>query len=114
AGWRAALASGQTPASTAGPPVLRRVRNALPLPVALGTGLALQAGNGKRAIPVRPAIAGAVAGILGIVGALGLVRGIDDALHTPSRAGQVWDASVWPDDGHPPDTFVSPLREDRA
>jgi ABC-type lipoprotein release transport system permease subunit len=76
--------------------------------------LALQAGRGKRAVPVRPAIAGAVAGVLGIVGALGLVHGIDDALHTPSRAGQVWDASVWPDDTHAPDTFIGPLREDRA
>jgi ABC-type lipoprotein release transport system permease subunit len=114
AGWRAAVASDRPEPPTVGVPVLRRLRNVLPLPVALGTGLALQAGRGKRAVPVRPAIAGAVAGVLGIVGALGLVHGIDDALHTPSRAGQVWDASVWPDDSHAPDTFISPLREDRA
>src|SRR5437764_2446290 len=114
AGWRAAVATDRPEPATVGVPVLRRVRNALPLPVALGTGLALQAGRGKRAVPVRPAIAGAVAGVLGIVGALGLVHGIDDALHTPSRAGQVWDASVWPDDGHPPDTVLGPLPDDRA
>ncbi len=114
AGWRAAVASDRPEASTPGPPVLRRLRNVLPLPIALGTGLALQAGRGTRAVPVRPAIAGAVAGILGIVGALGLVHGIDDALHTPSRSGQVWDASVWPDDTHAPETFVAPLRQDRA
>jgi len=114
AGWRAAVASEQPPPSTVGMPVLRRARNALPLPVALGTGLALQAGNGKRAIPVRPAIAGAVAGILGIVGALGLVRGIDDALHTPARSGQVWDVAITPDS---PDrgesSYIDALRADK-
>jgi ABC-type lipoprotein release transport system permease subunit len=114
AGWRAAAASDRPPASTAGSPVLRRLRNFLPLPVALGTGLALQSGSGKRAVPVRPAIVGAVAGILGIVGALGLVHGIDDALHTPSRSGQVWDASITPDDTHPPQSLIGPLRQDRA
>jgi hypothetical protein len=114
AGWRAAVASDRPEPATVGVPALRRLRNALPIPVALGTGLALQAGRGKRAVPVRPAIAGAVAGVLGIVGALGLVHGIDDALHTPSRAGQVWDASVWPDDTHAPNTFIRPLREDSS
>jgi ABC-type lipoprotein release transport system permease subunit len=113
AGWRAAMASGQPLASTAGSPVLSRLRNVLPLPVALGAGLALQSGSGKRAVPVRPAIAGAVAGVLGIVGALGLVRGIDDAIHTPSRSGQVYDASVWPDDTHPAESVIASLRKDR-
>jgi hypothetical protein len=81
--------------------------------VALGTGLALQSGSGKRAVPVRPAIAGAVAGVLGIVGALGLVNGIDDALHTPSRSGQVWDASITPDEQHPPQSLTSLLQQDK-
>src|SRR5438067_205208 len=113
AGWRAAVASDRPPASTAGSPLLRRMRNVLPLPVALGTGLALQAGSGKRAVPVRPAIAGAVAGVLGIVAALGLVHGIDDALHTPARSGQVWDASVTPDDQHPDSFFLDALHKDK-
>src|SRR5207253_4761252 len=113
AGWRAALASDRPPAATAGAPVLRRLRNALPLPVALGTGLALQAGSGKRAVPVRPAIAGAVAGVLGIVAALGLVHGIDDALHTPARSGQVWDAGVTPEDQHSEAFFLDGLHADK-
>jgi ABC-type lipoprotein release transport system permease subunit len=113
AGWRAAVASDRPPASAPGSPVLRRLRNVLPLPVALGAGLALQAGNGKRAVPVRPAIAGAVAGILGIVGALGLVHGIDDAIHTPARSGQVWDATVWPDDTHPAEGVIASIRKDK-
>jgi FtsX-like permease family len=73
---------------------MRGIRAALPLPAALGAGLALQGGQGERAVPVRPAIAGSVAGILGIVGVLGLVHGIDDALAKPRRAGQVWDAGI--------------------
>ncbi|TMK89310.1 MAG: ABC transporter permease, partial [Actinobacteria bacterium] len=40
AGWRAAVASEEPEPSSAGAPALRRVRNALPLPVALGAGLA--------------------------------------------------------------------------
>src|SRR5207253_934266 len=63
-------------------------------PVGLGAGLALEPGRGDLSLPVRPAIAGAVAGILGIVGALGLVHGIDDALAQPRRSGQAWDATV--------------------
>lgn len=75
------------------PGVVRAIRNVAPLPVGIGAGLALDPGRGPRTVPVRPAIGGAVAGVLGIVGALGLVRGVDDALATPSRAGQNWDVA---------------------
>ena len=113
-GWRAAVASERTPSASVGVPVLGRIRNALPLPVALGTGLALQAGSGKRAVPVRPAIAGAVAGILGIVGALGLVHGIDDALHNPAQSGQRWDVNITPDNpDRPASYYADTLRADR-
>ncbi|MBV9412025.1 MAG: ABC transporter permease [Acidimicrobiia bacterium] len=114
AGWRAAIASDQPEPSTAGTSAVRRIRNALPLPAGLGVGLALQGGHGTRAVPVRPAIAGAVAGILGIVGALGLVHGIDDALHTPGRAGQVWDVAISPDNPDRPESYYADtLRADK-
>ena len=77
-------------------PVLSALRSVTPLPVALGASMALDPGRGQRSTPVRPALAGAVAGVLGIVGALGLVRGIDDALAKPERAGQAWDAFLYP------------------
>ena len=80
--------------------VLAGIRSVAPLPLALGATLALEPGRGSRSTPVRPALAGAVAGIIGIVGALGLVRGIDDSLRDPRRAGQVWDAEIVPDDEH--------------
>ena len=46
----------------------------------IGAGLALERGDGDRALPVRPALAGGVAAVLGVVGAFGLLHGIDDAL----------------------------------
>lgn len=78
--------------------VLRGVRAAAPLPLALGATMALESGRGQRSTPVRPALAGAVAGVLGIVGALGLVRGIDHALDSPRVSGQVFDGFLFPGD----------------
>jgi ABC-type lipoprotein release transport system permease subunit len=96
AAWRAAGAAQGRDAIPRRAVVTRFLRTHAPLPVGIGAGLALEPGRGERAVPVRPAIAGAVAGILGVVGAFGLVRGIDDAVANPQRSGQVWDAVVWP------------------
>lgn len=78
--------------------VLRGIRSAAPLPVALGATMALDSGRGERSTPVRPALAGAVAGLIGIVGALGLVRGIDHALDSPRVSGQAFDGFLFPED----------------
>ena len=80
-----------------------------PLPAVIGAGLALRRGDGERALPVRPAIASGMAAVLGVVGAFGLLHGIDDALVRPERAGQIWDAELIgnqlesPVQGVPPD-----------
>jgi ABC-type lipoprotein release transport system permease subunit len=100
AGVRATSRRGRDAYTPRGLGVLAAIRSVAPLPLALGASLALEPGRGERSTPVRPALAGAVAGILGIVGALGLVRGIDESLRSPRRAGQVWDAFVYPNDGH--------------
>lgn len=78
-------------------PYGRRMLNAAPLSVSLGVGMALDTGRGERALPVRPAITGTIAAVVGIVGAFGLVHGINDALSKPARSGQVYDAIVTPD-----------------
>jgi hypothetical protein len=78
-------------------PYRRRLLAAAPLSVSLGVGMALDTGKGERALPVRPAITGTIAAIVGIVAAFGLVHGINDALSTPARSGQVYDAIVTPD-----------------
>ncbi|HEX4493480.1 MAG TPA: ABC transporter permease [Acidimicrobiia bacterium] len=75
----------------------RELLASAPLPVSLGAGLAFESGRGERALPVRPAITGVIAAVLGIVAALGFLRGIDDALERPTRSGQVYDALVTPD-----------------
>lgn len=66
-------------------------RAGLPLPLVLGTGLALEPGRGTRAVPVRPALVGAVVGVAGTVAALTLAAGVDDARTNPVRYGQVHD-----------------------
>jgi hypothetical protein len=77
-------------------PYRRRLLSSAPLSVSLGVGMALDTGKGERALPVRPAITGTIAAIIGIVGAFGLVHGINDALDHPARSGQVYDAIVTP------------------
>jgi len=93
-GPRPVAAAGRSAAA-----VLHRV-GAAPLPAVIGAGLALERGDGERALPVRPALAGAVAAVLGVVGAFGLLRGIDDALARPERSGQFWHAELLATEDH--------------
>ena len=98
---RAVVASGRSPVAA-----LRRL-GAAPLPAVIGAGLALERGEGERALPVRPALAGAVAAVLGAVGAFGLLHGIDDALLRPERSGQFWHAALLPGEGQPVEELVT-------
>jgi ABC-type lipoprotein release transport system permease subunit len=75
-------------------PIGVAVRRAAPLPVGLGTTMAFEAGRGRRSVPVRPALLGAVAGVLGIVCTFTISHGLDDALANPQRAGVTWDTTV--------------------
>jgi hypothetical protein len=115
AGWgalRSIRPAARVREMTAGSGPVRWMRSTAPLPVAIGMRLALEKGRGDRALPVRPALAGAVAGVLGVVGALGLVRGIDDAIARPDRAGQVWDADVFPTEEHHGPALIDELRQE--
>ena len=75
----------------AGPPALARrspavaaaARAGLPVPAIVGARFALEPGRGRAAVPVRPAIAGAVAGVLGVLAALTFSAGISDAVAQP-------------------------------
>jgi hypothetical protein len=62
----------------------------LPVPVVVGTRFALEAGRGRTAVPVRPALIGAVAGVLGIVAAFTFSQGVADASSRPERFGQTF------------------------
>ena len=57
----------------------------------IGARLASEPGHGRRAVPVRSALVGAIAGVIGVVGCLTFRAGIQDAVHDPTRSGVVWD-----------------------
>jgi hypothetical protein len=65
-------------------------RSGAPVPAAVGASLALEQTGGKGSVPVRPALAAATAAVLGVVGAVTLVAGINDAVHDPARTGRTW------------------------
>ena len=70
--------------------VAAAVTAGLPVPAVVGASFALEAGRGRSAVPVRPAIVGAVAGVLGVLAALTFSAGISDAVANPARFGQTW------------------------
>ncbi|GAA2568782.1 ABC transporter permease [Pseudonocardia hydrocarbonoxydans] len=63
-------------------------RAGLPVPVLVGLRFALEPGRGRSALPVRPALVGAVGGVLGVLGALTFSAGVADAAAHPERFGQ--------------------------
>lgn len=62
----------------------------LPVPVLIGTRFAVEPGRGRAALPVRPALLGAVAGVLGVLAALTFSAGVSDAAANPARFGQTF------------------------
>lgn len=59
-----------------------------------GLAFALQPGRGARATPVRPALAGAVAGLIGVVGVGVVGASMGRLVDTPARYGAPWDVAV--------------------
>jgi FtsX-like permease family protein len=62
----------------------------LPVPALVGARFALEPGRGRSAVPVRPALLGAVAGVLGVLAAFTFSAGVADAAANPARFGQTW------------------------
>src|SRR6185437_7766962 len=63
----------------------------LPPALAIGSRLAVEPGRGRRAIPVRSALIGAIVGVLGVVGCFTFRAGLADAAASPQRSGITWD-----------------------
>jgi ABC-type lipoprotein release transport system permease subunit len=61
-----------------------------PVPVIVGARFALESGRGLKAVPVRPALLGAIGGVLGILAAFTFSHGVSDAAAKPERFGQTF------------------------
>jgi ABC-type lipoprotein release transport system permease subunit len=89
-------------------------RAGLPVPVVVGARFALESGRGRTAVPVRPALFGAVLGVVGIVAAFTFSSGVSDAAGKPERFGQTFQASAFAGinghDGGPVDAVTSVMR----
>jgi hypothetical protein len=67
----------------------------LGVPVVVGARFALEPGRGRAAVPVRPALLGAVAGILGVLAAFTFSAGVSDAAANPARFGQTFQLNTF-------------------
>lgn len=63
-------------------------RTGAPVPLLVGSRFALEAGRGRQGVPVRPALVGAVLGVVGVIGALVFSNGVADASTHLERFGQ--------------------------
>ncbi|MHA6782549.1 FtsX-like permease family protein [Pseudonocardia saturnea] len=63
-------------------------RAGLGVPLVVGIRFALEPGRGRSALPVRPALFGAVTGVLGVLAAFTFSAGVADAAANPARFGQ--------------------------
>jgi hypothetical protein len=87
-GWLA-LAAGRARVSPRRSTVaVAAARAGLPVPVVVGARFALEPGRGRSAVPVRPALLGAVVGVLGVLAAFTFSAGVSDAVGHPERFGQ--------------------------
>ena len=104
--WRAASAAPKAAVVRQSAIAARVRRLGAPVTVSTGVGLALEPGRGQRALPTRPALVGAVVGVLGVIGGLTLAAGISDATSHPERFGAVWDVAAFVEE-EPTDDFVA-------
>ena len=80
-------------------------------PVTVGVAMALEPGRGRSAVPVRPAIAGAIVAVLGVVAVGVFGASLADLVATPATYGYNWDAHFTSEEPQPldPDAPCSSL-----
>jgi ABC-type lipoprotein release transport system permease subunit len=67
----------------------------LGVPLVVGVRFALEPGRGRATVPVRPALLGAVAGVLGVLAAFTFAAGVNDAAANPARFGQTFQVETF-------------------
>lgn len=90
-----ALAAGRGTASRRSSVATTAARAGLPVPVVVGSRFALEPGRGRGAVPVRPALLGAVTGVLGVLAAFTFSAGVGDAATNPARFGQTYELAAF-------------------
>src|SRR5262245_34526272 len=75
-------------------PVVPRLAAAGPVPVAMGTRLALHRGAGRTAVPVRSAVTSAAVGVAALSAAVVFAGSLSHLLTTPALYGVTWHAMV--------------------
>jgi hypothetical protein len=101
AGWLAVARRGSAPPVRGSAVVQAAARSGLPVPAVIGARFALEPGRGRSAVPVRPALTGAVTGVLGVIAAFTFAAGVTDAAAHPARFGQTYQLEVaLGSDGH--------------
>jgi len=85
------------------------IRMGAPVPVLVGARFALESRRGFIGGSARPALLGAVVGVLGVVAALTFATGIADAAQNPRRFGQVFDVGAELADGGPDFAPAAPV-----
>jgi hypothetical protein len=68
-------------------------RAGLPVPMIVGASFALEGGPDRGGRAIRPALFGAVAGVLGVLAAFVFSTGVNDAAQHPERFGQTYQLS---------------------
>ncbi len=116
AAWVALAGEGRAAGSRRSTLAARIARARLPVPVVVGTRFALEPGRGRDAVPVRPALLGAVVGILGLLAAFTFARGVDTVAGHPEKFGQTYQLSVFVGDNGqqagPTEQLLAALRRD--
>jgi hypothetical protein len=114
AAWLALGATRRAPSGRRSAVVAAVTRAGLPVPVLVGSRFALEPGRGRTAVPVRPALIGAVVGVLGLLAALTFARGVADVAGHPEKFGQTYQLTALVGDSGqqagPTDRLVTALR----